>query len=536
MSNALTQVPLFAALDATTLEKVSRRCETRHFAKGDIVWSAGDDADHLLVVVTGQLEVWGSEGRALIGRVGPGECVGELGVLLGEGRTAAVKCGRATEALALDKGDFAELIVTNPAALSVLLATVSTRARSMATGRVPPSGPRVVLVATGPGVAGPSAVAADLAACAEAIGVGRAVVVAPDDEHDGSHRLVLVDLPRERYGERTKYAQRCDAVVDVVTDAELAYDGRDFALPDDEALRGRVIARLTRSLFGASVGVALGAGAAFGIAHVGVLAALEDEGVPVDVVAGTSFGAIIGAGLAGGLTPKEMTEIAGRIGNVRTALSAVDPSISGAGLLAGKRLVSIFSPFIQQRYFEELVMPMAAVTTDINTGERVALSTGEILPAMRASCAIPLVFTPSSIDGRVLVDGGLVDPVPVDVARELGADLVIGVNVVPQLHRSGPSSLSKAFRQINRFNPLALFSGTRDLPDLVDVMMSTMQTVYHELGSVGAVSADVSVNVDAAGYSWIDFHRALDLIDRGRAAGEGAAPKLKALVDARLRG
>jgi NTE family protein len=231
-----------------------------------------------------------------------------------------------------------------------------------------------------------------------------------------------------------------------------------------------------------------------------------------------------------------MTEIARRIGNVRTALSALDPSLSGAGLLAGKRLIAIFSPFISQQYFHELVLPMAAVTTDIGTGERVAITSGEVMPAMRASCAIPLVFTPGSIDGRVLVDGGLTDPVPVDVARELGADLVVGVNVVPQLQRSGPSALSRVFRQVNRFNPLARLGGTSDLPDLVDVMMSTMQTVYHELGNVGAVSADVAINVDTSGYSWIDFHHAMDLIERGRAAGEAAAPKMRALLDARLRG
>ncbi len=615
----LAQVPLFAALDAAAFDEVVGRSATQSFAKGDTLWCAGDAADHMLVLLSGQLEVWGGvaggDGQ-LLGRLGPGECVGELGLLVGERRTATVTCARTAEALRVSRSDFAELITTNQAALGVLLATVSDRARAMASGAAPPSGARIVVVTATKNARGANLVAAALADCTVACGAGNALlvtfdadapvladvvvadlrkrrgrsaslVVAPERVADGMDalsrlaetrfRVVVVALPQAHRGQLQLLAERCDAVIELGTpnDEPLVAPGaitvtnlwptyrpqpqleaaRAFVLPVEPALRGleldaavkllitrpalpiaRVLFRLTRTLLGASVGLALGAGAAFGIAHVGVLAALEEAGVPVDVVAGSSFGAIIGAGLAGGLSPGEMTEIARRIGNVRTALSALDPSLSGAGLLAGKRLVAIFSPFISQERFEDLVMPMAAVTTDISTGERVALTSGAILPAMRASCAIPLVFTPSSINGRVLVDGGLVDPVPVDVARELGADIVVGVNVVPQLRRSGPSSLGRVFRQVNRFNPLAMLSGTRDLPDLVDVMMSTMQTVYHELGNVGTLAADVAVNVDSSGFSWIDFHRAMDLIERGRAAGEVAAQTVKSLVEDRLRG
>jgi NTE family protein len=295
-----------------------------------------------------------------------------------------------------------------------------------------------------------------------------------------------------------------------------------------------VLRRLTRKLGGVTVGIALGGGAAFGIAHVGVLLALEEAGLPVDLVTGTSMGSIVAIGYAAGMRPIEMQEVAARIGNVRTALSAVDPSLSGAGFLSGRRLVSIFSPLMDREGFDELDVPCRVVAMDIETGGAVQIGSGRLDEAFRASCSIPIIFTPVRREGRTLVDGGMIDPVPSGVLRDMGADIVIAVNVVPRLDPEVSTSLSRTFKRVNRFNPLSFFSGSRDMPDLVDIFMNSLQALQHELGNFKSLDADVLVNVDLGEFTWIDFHRALEIVECGRLAGEQAVPQLRAALDSRL--
>jgi NTE family protein len=296
----------------------------------------------------------------------------------------------------------------------------------------------------------------------------------------------------------------------------------------------RVLGRLTRKVLGATVGIALGGGGAFGIAHVGVLSALTEAGVPIDLVAGTSMGSIVAIGYAAGLEPSSMLSIAGRIGNVRTALSAIDPSLSGTGLLTGRRLVSIFSPLIPKHSFEELELPCRVVAMDVETGERVDIGSGRLDDAFRASCSIPVLFKPVQVGGRTLVDGGMIDPVPTDVVREMGADVVIAVNVVPQLQRGVSTAISRTFKRVNRLNPLSYFSGTRDAPDIVDVFMNSLQTTEYELGHFKSLAADVLISVDMAEFTWIDFHRAQEIIERGREAGARFSPAARAAMQERL--
>ena len=324
-----------------------------------------------------------------------------------------------------------------------------------------------------------------------------------------------------------------------VLPVEPLLEGADHAkslavLSDSTLPLSRVLGRLTRKVMGTTVGIALGGGGAFGVAHVGVLRALTEAGIPIDLVGGTSMGSIIAIGFAAGIAPSDMRQIAGSIGNVRTALSAIDPSLSGTGLLSGRRLVSIFSPLLPCSSFDELELPCRVVAMDVETGERVDITAGRLDRAFRASCSIPVVFKPVREGGRTLVDGGMIDPVPADVVREMGADVVIAVNVVPHLKQGVSTAMSRAFRKVSRLNPLSYLSGARNMPDIVDVFMNSLQSTEHELGNFKSLSADVLVNVDMAEFTWIDFHRAVDIVERGRQAGELAAPRVRAAMEERL--
>lgn len=186
------------------------------------------------------------------------------------------------------------------------------------------------------------------------------------------------------------------------------------------------------------VGLALGGGVARGLAHIGVLSVLEEAGVPIDCVAGTSMGAIIGAAYCAGLTIDELHEIAARTGWQH--VSSPLPSLSG--LINFNKMEQWIEDNIGEYDVRDLAIPFAAVASDLISGERVVLWRGRLCSAIRASCSVPGFVPPVELNGRMLVDGGITDNVPADVARMLGADYVIGVDVfVPALrHFLGPLS------------------------------------------------------------------------------------------------
>jgi NTE family protein len=609
----LRQVDLFASFDDVALAGLADRCSRRDYAAGDTVWRTGDPGDELLVIESGEFQVYGpddADGPELLARVGPGECVGEMGLLLNERRSATVGCSRGGSVLVLDAAAFHE-IVRDQRVLGQLAAVVARRAVALAQRRPVSSRRRVVAVVADDGVPGAGLVAAAIVtlararlqqqavlvrqrhhgrdvesatgtAAAHAHTGGPPVDVARGESLDSLVRALHVHLDERHLAvidvapgtsvdaalaladvvvhvtARAPGDERFDRVLTVVnqhvpTAPRLPIASVDpFVLPHDAAIDGAsadevaalvvegttllswTLERLVRKLFGVTVGLALGGGAAFGISHVGVLMAFEQAGIPVDLFAGTSFGAIVAVGAASGLSGAAMLDIARRIGNVRTTLSALDPTTNGTGLLAGRRLIRIFGPLIPQQDFNQLVRPCRAVATDIDTGARVELCDGRLDEAVRASCSIPLIFSPVRLGGRTLVDGGMVDPVPADVVREMGGDIVVAVNVVPQLEPGVSTALSRVFKSVSRLNPLSYLRGANGLPDVVDVLMNSLQVVQYELGNFRCLAADVRVDVDMSGFTWIEFYRALDIIERGRKAGEAAVPAVQAAIAARL--
>ena len=136
----------------------------------------------------------------------------------------------------------------------------------------------------------------------------------------------------------------------------------------------------------------------------------------------------------------------------------------------------------------------------------------------------------------MLVDGAMVDPVPADVARDMGADVVLAVNVVPKLNGEVRTPLSRAFSSLNRWNPLARLNGTVGAPHIVDIFMNSLVAIQYELGNFKAMTADVLINVDLADYTWIDFTSAIPIIERGAVAAEAALPAIREAYEQRLAG
>ncbi len=176
-----------------------------------------------------------------------------------------------------------------------------------------------------------------------------------------------------------------------------------------------------------TIGLALGGGAARGWAHIGVIRALQEAGIRPSYVAGCSMGSLVGAAYACGALDE--LEAKARALTPRTVLAYLDPVVPVRGLLGGEGINKLFSELLGERETGTLPLPFCAVATDLATGKAEILSGGKLADAVRASCAVPGIFTPCERDGRFLVDGGLVNPVPVDVVRNMGADYVIAVDL-----------------------------------------------------------------------------------------------------------
>jgi NTE family protein len=185
------------------------------------------------------------------------------------------------------------------------------------------------------------------------------------------------------------------------------------------------------------IGLALGGGGAKGFAHIGVIKMLEASGIHADVVAGTSAGSVVGALYASGMDPFQLQEQAFALDET----SIRDAGFFSNGLVKGQKLQDYINQLVGNRAMDKMRIPFAAVATQLETGERVVFVRGNTGQAVRASSSIPGVFEPVEISGKHYVDGGVVSPVPVDAARELGADFVIAVDISTKANGTNPSGM-----------------------------------------------------------------------------------------------
>ncbi len=180
---------------------------------------------------------------------------------------------------------------------------------------------------------------------------------------------------------------------------------------------------------GKKIGLALGSGGARGIAHIGVLEVLEEYGIPIDAIAGTSIGAVVGALYAVGIPLKQLKDFSLSLNRKKT-MALFDPTLNFSGMFSGKRIITLLKELgLEGVTFSDLKIPFSAVATDMYSGKKVIINRGSVVMAVRASSSIPMVFAPVIYKNYYLVDGGVIDPVPVDVVKNMGADIVIAVRL-----------------------------------------------------------------------------------------------------------
>ena len=272
---------------------------------------------------------------------------------------------------------------------------------------------------------------------------------------------------------------------------------------------------LRSSLSDRRVGLALSSGGAKGLAHIGVLAALQEQGIQIDMIAGTSMGSLVGAIYAEGKDIDRMRSLAIDLGPKRFSFLA-DPALPKSGFIRGRKIRNMLKSIIGDIEFRDLEIPFACSATDIESGQEVMIKQGLVREGVRASCSIPVILTPTKLGDRYLVDGGLVDPVPVRILKEMGADFIIAVNVIPA-EQQKPSKGS----QKNQ--------GPKE-PNILSIAMQTVNIISGQRLKASLIGADVIIEPQVTHIGWGDFHQVSECIYQGELAAQASMREIRRLL------
>ncbi|QOS99636.1 patatin-like phospholipase family protein [Brevibacterium sp. JNUCC-42] len=251
-----------------------------------------------------------------------------------------------------------------------------------------------------------------------------------------------------------------------------------------------------------TIGLALGSGGARGFAHIGILKVFEEHNVPIDYIAGSSMGSMVAAFYANGIKPDMMEKLAINLKR-KHWLDLVVPHM---GLVAGQKIKEIIRLLTHGKNIEELQIPLAIVATDIETGERVVFTEGPVDTAVRSSIAIPGIFVPERVNGRLLVDGGVIDRVPITVTREMGADLVLAIDV-------------------------ANFDTKMKVSTIFDVIAQTIDVMEREILRHRMLSADLVIRPEVGHIGSLSFTQIASIVELGEIAAQMYVDQIKEMIE-----
>jgi NTE family protein len=261
------------------------------------------------------------------------------------------------------------------------------------------------------------------------------------------------------------------------------------------------------------IGLALSSGAAKGLAHIGVLSGLEEYGIRIDMIAGTSMGAFIGAMYARGTSIEKIKSITNDLGQQRLSL-LLDPVLPRSSLTRGRKMADALKVIIGDTQFSDLEIPFACSASDLSKGMTVVIREGLVWKAVLASISIPILLPPIKYDGHYLVDGGITNPVPVKILKDMGADLVIAVDTVSRDNYLEDEILSENLKN----------------PSIFNIAFQTINLVGCQALKNSIIDADIVIEPRVNHIGWTDFKRIDECVEEGRLAIERSINKIKILV------
>jgi NTE family protein len=561
------QIALFEGLDAAALDDVSRRMRQRRFPARGVICREGEPGDSLFIIRSGLAQVVGGTAQRVrtMARLRRGEVVGEMSLVTGEPRSATVVANVPTEVLELDQKAFAALLAEHPIVLANLSRILSRRLarknQADAAGRRRGEAVALVIEPATAALAGRVVVAARSATVRDMVTMdltgsmsGRGDVETIASVEDTLARLddqleargtVVVIANAENRDELELLVEHMDRVLAVVSEdgagllAPLLHpvsDRAEFALvstdsPPPSALHGVRVARAIRSgqpepdiawlgrhVARTKIGLALGAGGAKGYAHAATIQVLESAGYTIDFVAGSSIGAMVGSWLGLGRDGREIESLMRAAFSPETVAQMFKISFSGmsTGLETHAR---VCRETTEERSFSDLRIPLVAMAVDLDGRQPAPIREGPLWEALVASTAVAGLFPPFVREGRRLVDGITLVPVPTESVIESGADIAISVNLMswdtlPAWPGEAPPE------------PPAMRSGSRMLDTLLEVidLAQVESSVRH------AAQADVVVTPRFGPANWRDFHLVDLFLEAGRRAADEQLSALRALA------
>lgn len=548
VTDALLGVPLFADVDREMLPLIVDAAKIVRVGAGDVLFHEGDEGDALYVVVSGRLEV--TRGDVFVAALGRGAMVGETALLTEGPRTATVRAVRDAELLCISRDGFAQLLA-DPQFARELTRALAQRL-SEATVAAPSQGRTVSIVTV--------AAAADGLSTRAAADAVRAAWPRP-------HRVTVLDpgigagIGAAPWADRIEQAERASELVVLVADMPIAGSADDtwtrFALrqadralvltraglapppgwraewdvliaspaPAASALTpwlGRVrghhwlrsgpaadadLARAARRVVGTSLGLVLSGGGARGLAHLGVLAALTSAGIAVDRLGGTSMGALVSALAATGAGPAEMVAV--MRSQVVDRRPFADYTVPRYALVRGRRGERMLRSLFGSTGIEELPTGWFGISCDLGAGETVVHRDGPVWEAVAASISLPGIAPPRRFRGRLVVDGGVINNLPVDVMLDDGEGPVLAVDVGRRLAAPAP--------------------GSGSLPTVVETLAAAAGLAAFNGASVARRLARVLITPELDDIGLLDWHRLDAAVAAGRRSGEAALDAIAAM-------
>lgn len=314
-------------------------------------------------------------------------------------------------------------------------------------------------------------------------------------------------------------------------------------VPDEKSEYAKAVRRISRQIGGVLVGLILGGGAALGVAHIGVIRVLEKENIPIDIVVGSSIGALIGALWAIGKNADELELVAREFEKKKASLKLIDliPSKSG---LTGKNITRWLRRHLGDKTFYSTRLPFKAIAYDLLRREELVIEEGSLVDAVRQSIAIPGVISPIVKKGRLIIDGGVVNPLPTNVVSGLGIKKIIAVNVLqsPNDVVSGYEIIEKQLRDEEKipFTKAPMkYLGVRAsrlltklfYPNIADIIVRSLQAVEYVIAEQSSQQADVVIHPDLIGINWFELYQVEKIIKSGEEAAYRHLADIRKLVN-----
>ena len=540
---SLRRIPFFRGLRPKLLSAIAAKLRHEHYQHGEVVFVEGSLGDSLYLIESGQVKISTGSGpdERIISYLGPGNFFGEMALLLDQRRTAHVTVVIDADFWVLCKADLDALLQDYPAL--ALQLTLELSRRLTETIQQPNRQEIYNLIV----VAGqePWRLAVSLARLTrertilfdltetnllkqvneslpdEVVMLDAAPGLSEEDLAeslgilvDAYDRVLLAVSPEQSLISRK--GMRLAEVAVLIDTRQPAWMAGISSCPIwGVANTPEAIDRTARRLAGRVVGLALSSGGARGIAHVGVLRVLEQESLPIDVIAGTSIGSLVGGLYAAGKSVDDITQfVIGLQDRLKLRDGLLDLNLPPrTGLIRGRRFHNYLEQVFEAATFEDLRIPFYVVAADVRTGEEVVIEEGSVADAVRASTSIIGIVSPHQVDDRYLVDGGAVNPLPASVLSEKGADIIIASRAIPSLEdeREGAQT-GRSWKGLN---------------NILGVLSNYLSIMEREIIKTRLSPVDILIHPRVEAYTAMDYDHAAEFMRLGEEAAREAVGEIR---------